>query len=63
MKRGLVNDATDWYKYFTCTSIDRTCLPGQEVHRIRSEEMRKLIIYKFTRGREERRGRQDQPLG
>ena len=24
-------------------------MPGEEVHRIRSEEMRKLILYKFTR--------------
>src|SRR2546421_9672920 len=43
VKRGLVNDAQDWYKYYKCTSIDPTCLPGEEVHRIRSEEMRKLI--------------------
>ena len=49
VKRGLVNDALDWYKDFKCTSIDPTCLPGEEVHRIRSEEMRKLILYKFTR--------------
>src|SRR5262245_29445963 len=49
VKRGLVNDAQDWYKYFKCTSIDPTCLPGEEVHRIRSEEMRKLILYKLTR--------------
>jgi len=49
VKRGLVNDATDWYKYFKCTSIDPTCMPGEEVHRIRSEEMRKLILHKFTR--------------
>ncbi|HEV8375118.1 MAG TPA: radical SAM protein [Candidatus Polarisedimenticolia bacterium] len=46
--RGLVNDAADWYKYFKCTSIDPTCLSGEEVHRIRSEEMRKVILYKFT---------------
>jgi len=49
VKRGLVSDASDWYKYFKCTSIDPTCLPGEEVHRIRSEEMRKLLLYKFTR--------------
>jgi radical SAM superfamily enzyme YgiQ (UPF0313 family) len=49
VKRGLVSDASDWYKYFKCTSIDPTCLPGEEVHRIRSEELRKLILYKFTR--------------
>jgi len=48
VRRNLVNDAQDWYKYFKCTSIDPTCLPGEEVHRIRSEEMRKLILYKFT---------------
>ena len=47
--RGLVNDADDWYKYFKCTAIDPTCLPGEEVHRIRSEEMRKLLLYKLTR--------------
>ena len=47
VQRGLVNDAADWYKYFKCTSIDPSCLPGEEVHRIRSEEMRKLILYKF----------------
>jgi radical SAM superfamily enzyme YgiQ (UPF0313 family) len=49
VSRGLVSDAADWYKYFKCTSIDPTCLSGEEVHRIRSEEMRKLILYKFTR--------------
>jgi radical SAM superfamily enzyme YgiQ (UPF0313 family) len=47
--RGLVDDAADWYKYFKCTSIDPTCMSGEEVHRIRSEEMRRLILYKFTR--------------
>ncbi len=49
VRRGLVNDATDWYKYFKCTSIDPTCMSGEEVHRIRSEELRKLILHKFTR--------------
>jgi radical SAM superfamily enzyme YgiQ (UPF0313 family) len=49
VRRGLVNDATDWYKYFKCSSIDPTVLPGEVIHRIRSEELRKLIIYKLTR--------------
>ena len=26
VKRGLVNDGTDWYKYFKCSAIDPTCL-------------------------------------
>src|SRR5215470_7738279 len=29
VKRGLVNDAQDWYKYFKCSAIDPTCLPGE----------------------------------
>jgi len=49
VRRGLVNDTNDWYKYFKCSSIDPTVLPGEEIHRIRSEEMRKLILYKLTR--------------
>ncbi len=49
VRRGLVNDATDWYKYFKCSSIDPTVLPGEVIHRIRSEELRKLILYKLTR--------------
>ncbi len=49
VKRGLVNEGSDWYKYFKCSSIDPTVLPGEVVHRIRSEEMRKLILHKFTR--------------
>ena len=48
VQRGLVSDTADWYKYFKCTSIDPTCLSGEEVHRIRSEELRRLILYKFT---------------
>ena len=26
VKRGLVNETTDWYKYFKCSEIDPTCL-------------------------------------
>ncbi|MEE9229167.1 MAG: radical SAM protein [Acidobacteriota bacterium] len=48
LKRGLVNDESDWYKYFKCSSIDPTVLPGEEIHRIRSEGMRRLILYKFS---------------
>jgi len=48
VRRGLVNDTADWYKYFKCSSIDPTVLPGEVIHRIRSEEMRKLIVYKLT---------------
>lgn len=49
VERGLVDDEKDWYKYFKCSSIDPTVLEGEEIHRIRSEGLRRLIIYKFTR--------------
>jgi radical SAM superfamily enzyme YgiQ (UPF0313 family) len=47
VRRGLVNDATDWYKYFKCSSIDPTVLSGDIIHRIRSEELRRLMVYKL----------------
>jgi anaerobic magnesium-protoporphyrin IX monomethyl ester cyclase len=45
--RGLVSDTDDWYKYFKCSSIDPTVLPGEKIHEIRSRELKRLIIYKF----------------
>ena len=49
LQRGLVNDETDWYKYFKCSSIDPTVLPGERIHAIRSRELKRLILYKFVR--------------
>jgi hypothetical protein len=49
IQRGLVNDETDWYKYFKCSSIDPTVLPGETIHAIRSRELKRLILYKFIR--------------
>lgn len=49
VERGLVDDETDWYKFFKCSEIDPTVLSGEEVHRIRSKEMRRLIAYKLIR--------------
>jgi radical SAM superfamily enzyme YgiQ (UPF0313 family) len=49
LQRGLVDDEEDWYKYFKCSSIDPTVLPGETIHRVRTEEMRKLIAYKLLR--------------
>ena len=46
--RGLVDDRNDWYKYFKCSSIDPTVLRGEEIHRIREEGIRKLMLYKFS---------------
>jgi radical SAM superfamily enzyme YgiQ (UPF0313 family) len=48
VERGLVDEERDWYKYFKCSSIDPTVMSGEEIHRIRSEGMRRLILYKLT---------------
>jgi radical SAM superfamily enzyme YgiQ (UPF0313 family) len=47
VKRGLVNDATDWYKYFKCSEIDPTCLPGEVINRVRQQGLKKLLLYKI----------------
>jgi hypothetical protein len=47
LARGLVTDDADWYKYFKCSAIDPTVLPGETIHRIRAEELKRLIVYKF----------------
>ena len=47
VRRGLVNDAIDWYKYFKCSSIDPTVLPGDVIHLVRSQELRRLMVYKL----------------
>jgi radical SAM superfamily enzyme YgiQ (UPF0313 family) len=46
--RGLVDDEADWYKYFKCSEIDPTVLPGEVIHKIRSAGIRKLFLYKLT---------------
>lgn len=49
VRRGLVDDEKDWYKYYKCSEIDPTVLPGEKIHQIRTEELRRLIVYKLTR--------------
>jgi radical SAM superfamily enzyme YgiQ (UPF0313 family) len=48
VKRGLVSDASDWYKYFKCSEIDPTCLPGEVINKVRQEGLKKLFLYKLT---------------
>jgi radical SAM superfamily enzyme YgiQ (UPF0313 family) len=48
VKRGLVKDDDDWYKYYKCSEIDPTVLPGEVVHRLRNEGFKYLIRYKLT---------------
>jgi radical SAM superfamily enzyme YgiQ (UPF0313 family) len=47
VKRGLVDDRTDWYKYFKCSEIDPTCLPGEVINRERTAGFRRLFRYKL----------------
>lgn len=46
--RGLVDDTADWYKYFKCSEIDPTCLPGAVINTERSAGLRRLFRYKLT---------------
>jgi anaerobic magnesium-protoporphyrin IX monomethyl ester cyclase len=46
--RGLVDDAADWYKYFKCSEIDPTCLPGPVINQERAAGLRRLFAYKLT---------------
>jgi radical SAM superfamily enzyme YgiQ (UPF0313 family) len=48
VQRGLVDDVTDWYKYFKCSEIDPTCLTGEVINRERTSGFRRLFIYKLT---------------
>ncbi len=45
--RGLVDDAADWYKYFKCSEIDPTCLPGEVINEARTAGFRRLFLYKL----------------
>lgn len=47
VKRGLLNEATDWYKYFKCSAIDPTCLPGEVINDTRRAGLRRLFAYKL----------------
>jgi predicted small metal-binding protein len=47
VKRGLVSETTDWYKYFKCSEIDPTCLPGEVINEVRRQGLKRLFLYKF----------------
>jgi radical SAM superfamily enzyme YgiQ (UPF0313 family) len=48
VQRGLVSDVEDWYKYFKCSEIDPTCLPGPVINSERAAGLRRLFRYKVT---------------
>ncbi len=47
VKRGLVSERDDWYKYFKCSAIDPTCLPGEVINDERRAGLRRLFVYKL----------------
>jgi hypothetical protein len=47
VKRGLVDETSDWYKYFKCSEIDPTCLSGEVIHQERAAGFRRLFLYKL----------------
>jgi radical SAM superfamily enzyme YgiQ (UPF0313 family) len=47
VKRGLVSEITDWYKYFKCSEIDPTCLPGEVINDVRQQGLKRLFMYKL----------------
>lgn len=47
VKRGLVSELNDWYKYFKCSEIDPTCLPGEVINHERRAGLRRLFAYKL----------------
>lgn len=47
VKRGLIDDKKDWYKYFKCSEIDPTCMSGERINGIRKDGFKRLFIYKL----------------
>jgi len=48
VQRGIVSDASDWYKYFKCSEIDPRCLPGSVINAERAAGLRRLFRYKLV---------------
>ena len=48
VQRGIVSDVDDWYKYFKCSEIDPTCLPGPVINAERAAGLRRLFRYKLV---------------
>ena len=47
VRRNLVDEARDWFKYFKCSEIDPTCLPGEVINRERNAGLRRIFLYKL----------------
>lgn len=47
VERGIIDDARDWYKWFKCSDIDPTVLPGEVVNRARQKGYLLLFAHRF----------------
>lgn len=49
VRRGIIDDERDWYKWFKCTDIDPTALPGAEVNRLRMQGYARLFASRLLK--------------
>jgi len=47
VERGIIDDARDWHKWFKCSDIDPTCLPGAVINRTRMKGCALLFARRF----------------
>jgi radical SAM superfamily enzyme YgiQ (UPF0313 family) len=47
IRRNLVDEDRDWFKFFKCSEIDSSCLPGEVINRERSAGFRRIFRYKL----------------
>jgi radical SAM superfamily enzyme YgiQ (UPF0313 family) len=50
VERGIIDDERDWHKWFKCTDIDPTALPGEAVNRVRMKGFA-LLFFRRIFGR------------
>jgi len=47
--RGILDDDRDWHKWFKCSDIDPTALPGAIVNRLRAKGYARLFLHRIFR--------------
>jgi radical SAM superfamily enzyme YgiQ (UPF0313 family) len=46
--RGIIDDERDWDKWFKCSDIDPTVLPGETLNRLRMQGYRRLFAHRLV---------------
>lgn len=49
VQRGIIDDERDWYKWFKCSDIDPTVLPGEEINRARQRGYALLFAHRLAK--------------